>query len=208
MVDCFESIVNPGRHSQGEMLARPADLTAASGAGDLRLLDPSKVLFDAGAGWITPAFTLPRAARFSTPRYGAFYVAEEITTAVEKVRHHIQQDCRWERITGPMDLDCDALTFHDQGSFHDIRSKARTGSRGQPSTILIPMWPPGPSRIPSGPPLPAGSPMPACADREAPTPRCSILAASALAGIPPIYRSAGTAPLWCASWKRGSCRCR
>jgi hypothetical protein len=135
-VDCFESIVDPGRHSQGEMLARLADLTATSGAGDLKLLDPSKVLFGAGAGWITPSFTLPRAARFSTPRCGAFYVAEEIATSVEEVRHHIQQDYRRERISGPMDLDYRALTVHVQGTFHDIRSKAR--NRPPWSTIYDP----------------------------------------------------------------------
>jgi hypothetical protein len=125
-MDCFETVLDPQARSEGDILSRLFELTAASAAGDLRLMDPSQVLFGAGAGWISPAYVLPRAARFSSSRHGAFYVAEEIATGVEEVRHHLELDLRRERITAAMDLDYRALAVQVQGRFHDIRGKART----------------------------------------------------------------------------------
>ena len=124
-VDCFETVLDPRDLAGSDILARLFELTSTSGAGDLRLLDPSQVLFGLGAGWINPAFTLPRAARFSTPGQGAFYAAEEITTCIEEVRHHLEENLRREGITEPMDLDYRALSLSVLGRFHDIREKAR-----------------------------------------------------------------------------------
>lgn len=135
-MDCFETVMDPQDQAGGDLVARLSGLTAASPAGDLRLLDPSQVLFGPGAGWISPSFTLPRAARFSTPRSGAFYLAEEIATSIEEVRHHLDQDMRREQLAAPMDLDYRALAVKVQGNFHDIRAKAR--SRAPWSAICAP----------------------------------------------------------------------
>ena len=135
-LDCFETVLDPQERAAGDILSRLSELTAASGAGDLRLLDPGTVLFGPGAGWINPAFSLPRPARFSSRRQGAFYVAEAIDTCIEEVRHHLQLDLRRERIATPMDLDYRALAVQVQGTFHDIRAKAR--ARAPWSAIYAP----------------------------------------------------------------------
>jgi len=124
--DCFERILDPDEAPQAEALLRLAELTATAGAGDLRLMDPTQILFGAGAGWINASFAIPRAARFSTVRQGAFYVAEQIGTALEEVRHHLERDYRREGITQAMDLDYRALTVRLQGELHDLRGKSRT----------------------------------------------------------------------------------
>jgi hypothetical protein len=123
--DCFERILDPGENALGETLARLSELTAAAG-GDLRLMDPSQVLFGAGAGWINAAYAVPRPARFSTSRHGAFYVAGDIETCVAEVRHHLEQAYPREGITQALDLDYRGLAVHLQGPFHDIRGKAQT----------------------------------------------------------------------------------
>ena len=124
--DCFERILDPGEAPQAEALLRLAELTATAGAGDLRLMDPTQVLFGPGAGWVNASFTVPRPARFSTARQGAFYVAEQIGTALAEVRHHLEQGYRREGITETMDLDYRALTVRVQGNLHDLRGRSRT----------------------------------------------------------------------------------
>ena len=123
--DCFERILDPGEQSLGDTLSRLAELTSAAG-GDLRLMDPSQVLFGAGAGWINAAFAVPRPARFSSARHGAFYVSGEIETCIAEVRFHLERDYRREGITQSMDLDYRVLALHVEGEFHDIRGKSRT----------------------------------------------------------------------------------
>ena len=122
-LECFERLLDPGEESLADILSRLADLTAGSGAGDLSLLDPSRVLFGAGAGWIDTSYTVPRPARFSTARRGAFYAAGDFETAVAEVRHHLERDYLREGITEPLVLDYRALRVHIQGLFHDIRGK-------------------------------------------------------------------------------------
>ena len=124
--DCFERILAPEEGALAGELLRLAELTAVAGGGDLRLMDPSQVLFGPGAGWINASFTVPRAARFSTPRQGAFYVADQIETSLAEVRHHLEQDYRREGITQAMDLDYRALAVRVQGDLHDLRGQART----------------------------------------------------------------------------------
>jgi len=122
-LECFERLLDPGEESLGDILSRLADLTAGSGAGDLSLLDPSRVLFGAGAGWIDTSYTIPRPARFSTAQRGAFYAADTFETAIAEVRYHIERDYRREGITEALSLDYRALRIHIQGTFHDIRGK-------------------------------------------------------------------------------------
>lgn len=128
--DCFERLLEDDEPSQGEALLRLAELTATAGAGDLRLMDPTQVLFGPGAGWINASFTVPRPARFSTARQGAFYVAEQIGTALAEVRHHLERDYRREGITETMDLDYRALTVRVQGDLHDLRGRSKTRPPG------------------------------------------------------------------------------
>jgi hypothetical protein len=135
-LECFERLLDPGEESQAELLSRLADLTAASRGGDLSLLDPSRLLFGAGAGWIDTSYTLPRAGRFSTTQRGAFYAAGDFETAVAEVRHHLERDYRREGITEALELDYRALRIHIQGSFHDIRG--RRHARGPWSAIYAP----------------------------------------------------------------------
>ena len=124
--DCFERILEPEEAFLGTALLRLAELTAPAGSGDLSLMDPSQILFGAGAGWINAGFALPRAARFSTARQGAFCVGEGIATCIAEVRHHLEQDYRREGILETMDLDYRALALRVQGNLHDLRGQSKT----------------------------------------------------------------------------------
>jgi hypothetical protein len=121
--ECFERIADTPETA--ELLVRLADLTGA-GAGDFAAMDPGKVLFGAGAGWINAAFITPRPGRFSTDRQGAFYAAREIETSVAEVKFHLEQDYRKEGVIEPMDLEYRALSVHLRGTLHDLRGCSRT----------------------------------------------------------------------------------
>jgi hypothetical protein len=117
--DCFDRIQDPEGGSPVEVLARLAALSAACGEADL--LDPARVLFGPGAGWINAAYLCPRPGRFSSGRQGAFYLAEGLETALAEVRHHLQRDYRREAVTEAMDLEYRALAVQVEGALHDIR---------------------------------------------------------------------------------------
>ena len=116
--ECFERIADAAEDT--DLLVRLADLTGA-GAGDFAAMDPGRVLFGPGAGWINAAFIAPRPGRFSTQRQGAFYLAREIETSVAEVKFHLEQDYRQEGILESMDLEYRALGVHLQGTLHDLR---------------------------------------------------------------------------------------
>ncbi|BDU73015.1 RES family NAD+ phosphorylase [Mesoterricola silvestris] len=134
--ECFEAVRDPENPDSGALLARLSTLTAAAGQGDLDALDPSRVLFGPGAGWINASFITPRPGRFSTSRRGAFYLAGDLETSLAEVRHHLQLNYRREGITQPLDLDYRALTAHLEGRFPDIRS--RLSARAPWSAIYAP----------------------------------------------------------------------
>lgn len=119
--DCFERIQDPEGGSPAEVLARLASLSAIAGPADL--LDPGQVLFGPGAGWINAAFICPRPGRFSSRRQGAFYLAEQLDTALAEVRHHLQRDYRREAIREPLELEYRALAVQVEGDLHDIRGQ-------------------------------------------------------------------------------------
>lgn len=121
--ECFERIQD-GLGTPGDLI-RLAGLTAAAGPGDLDTLDPAKVLFGSGAGWLNPSFLTPRPGRFSTFRRGAFYLAGELGTSLAEVHHHLQRRYREEAIAGPLDLSYRALTAHLEGAFPDLRPKLK-----------------------------------------------------------------------------------
>jgi hypothetical protein len=120
--DCFERIA-PDLETR-DLQARLADFTA-SGQHDLASIDPARILFGPGAGWINAPFLAPRPGRFSTARQGAFYAALELETGVAEVKYHLEAAYRHEGIQEPQDLEYRALRVHLQGTFHDIRAKAR-----------------------------------------------------------------------------------
>ena len=94
--------------------------------GDLAAQDPSRILFGPGAGWINACYLVPRPGRFSTARQGAFYAARELATSLAEVRYHLELSYRTEGIQEAQDLEYRALRVHLAGTFHDLRSKART----------------------------------------------------------------------------------
>ncbi len=119
---CFERISDTP--AEGDLLVQLADLTGA-GAGDFASMDPGRILFGAGAGWINAAFIAPRPGRFSSHRQGAFYAAREIETSVAEVKFHLEQDYRKEGILESMDLEYRALGVHLHGTVHDLRGCPR-----------------------------------------------------------------------------------
>ena len=121
--DCFERIaLDPGTQ---DLQARLADVTAA-GQQDLASMDPSRILFGPGAGWINASFLAPRPGRFSTARQGAFYASEHLETSLAEVRHHLEASYRREGVREAQDLEYRALRVHLQGRLHDLRAKVRT----------------------------------------------------------------------------------
>lgn len=125
--DCFERILEPGDSTTIVLLSRLAALTGVAGTGDLDTLDPAKVLFGAGAGWINASFLAPRPGRFSSFRQGAFSIADNLETCLSEVRHHLQKGFLREGITETMDLDYRALAVHFEGRVTDIRSRLGAG---------------------------------------------------------------------------------
>jgi len=121
--ECFERIADgPGMEALQVLLA---DLTGP-GAADFASMEPSRVLFGPGAGWINAAFIHPRPGRFSSHRQGAFYLAREIETSVAEVKFHLERDYRREAIVESMDLEYRALSVHLRGTFHDLRGCNRS----------------------------------------------------------------------------------
>jgi hypothetical protein len=121
--DCFERIAEDPETQ--DLQIRLADFSA-SGMGDLAAQDPSRILFGPGAGWINACYLVPRPGRFSTARQGAFYAARELATSLAEVRYHLELSYRTEGIQEAQDLEYRALRVHLAGTFHDLRSKART----------------------------------------------------------------------------------
>lgn len=120
--DCFERI---GLDVETRNLqVTLADLTS-TGFGDLAAQDPSRILFGPGAGWINAVYLVPRPGRFPTVRHGAFYAARELETSVAEVKYHLELGYRVEGVQEPQDLEYRALRVHLDGTFHDLRAKAR-----------------------------------------------------------------------------------
>lgn len=119
---CFERLES----SDGALalLAGLADLTAGP-HGDLASMDPARILFGPGAGWINASFAPPRPGRFSTARLGAFYGAGDLETAIAEVRHHLAAAYRREGIVEAQDLEYRALRVRVLGSLHDLRGVRR-----------------------------------------------------------------------------------
>lgn len=120
--DCFERLAQD--MATQDLQAILADCTSA-GLGDLAAMDPSRILFGQGAGWINAPFLAPRAGRFSTASHGAFYAARELETSVAEVKYHLELSYRDEAVEQPQDLEYRALRVHLEGTYHDIRAKAR-----------------------------------------------------------------------------------
>lgn len=135
-VECFERILDPEAAAPSELLARLSNLTASAGPGDLDLLDPGKILFGPGAGWINSSFITPRPGRFSSFQRGAFYLADELTTSLAEVRTHIEQTYRREGVTAALELEYRALLVRMEGRFADIRAKVK--ARAPWSAIYAP----------------------------------------------------------------------
>jgi hypothetical protein len=121
--DFFEQIPGMAEKTIQDALLRLASLSSVVGPSSIDLLDPAKILFGPGAGWINFAFLRPRPGRFSTTRWGAFYLADGLETAIAEVRHHLQARLAREGIGAPLDLDYRALRVQVQGEFHDLRTR-------------------------------------------------------------------------------------
>ena len=134
--DLFERIPDLEDGRQKASLLRLASLSSLAGPGSIALLDPAKILFGPGAGWISASFIRPRPGRFSTPRRGAFYVGDGLETAMAEVRHHLQARLAREGIGKGMDLDYRALKVQVQGDLHDLRT--RPAGRGPWASLLDP----------------------------------------------------------------------
>ena len=120
--ECFEQIQDGDAPLAVEQLVWLCDLTVAGG---LEVMDPAKVLFGAGAGWINASLLSPRPGRFSTLRRGAFYLAGDLETSLAEVRHAIHRTYRYEGVEDALDLDYRALMAHLEGSFPDVRDKPK-----------------------------------------------------------------------------------
>jgi hypothetical protein len=185
--DCFERIAEDPETQ--DLQIRLADFTA-SGMGDLAAQDPSRILFGPGAGWINACYLVPRPGRFSTARQGAFYAARELATSLAEVRYHLELSYRTEGIQEAQDLEYRALRVHLAGTFHDLRSKART--RAPWSAVYDPVSYAASQALAGQERAPAASSGSACATRAENAAQCSIPAPSAPAATTPTSPSAGT----------------
>ena len=121
--DLFEQVPGLEENTIQDALLRLASLSSVVGPSSVALLDPARILFGPGAGWINFSFLRPRPGRFSTSRWGAFYLADGLETAVAEVRHHLRARLVREGIGTIMDLDYRALRVQVQGEFHDLGTR-------------------------------------------------------------------------------------
>ena len=184
--DLFERIpgLEAADHQPG--LLRLASLSSVAGPGSIALLDPAKILFGPGAGWINFSFLRPRPGRFSTTRWGAFYLADGLETAIAEVRHHLQARLAREGIGTSMDLDYRALKVQVQGEFHDLRT--RPAGRKPWAGLLDPDSYSASQAFALRPGMraPPDWSTPACAGWKAVAPRSSIPMPCGPAGTTPI----------------------
>jgi hypothetical protein len=117
-----------------ERVADPADLEAIvevealtddrirHEVGELRLVVPEDRISGPGSSLIMAAFTHlnPAGSRFSDGRYGVFYAAGSLDTAVAETRYHRARFMRATR-QHPMELDMNVYATDLDGDLHDIR---------------------------------------------------------------------------------------
>ena len=93
-------------------------------AGDIRLVPPEDRIAGPGASVIMAAFTHlnPEGSRFSSGRYGVFYAARDLDTAIAETKHH---RARFMRATAQsrMELDMRVYAIDLEGNFHDLRGR-------------------------------------------------------------------------------------
>ncbi|RAK53002.1 RES domain-containing protein [Phenylobacterium deserti] len=65
-------------------------------AGDIRLVAPEDRIAGPGASWVMASFTHvnPRGSRFSDGRFGVYYAARELETAIAETLHHFERFAR------------------------------------------------------------------------------------------------------------------
>ena len=75
-----------------------------------------------GASYIQWPFSNPRPGRFSTDALGAFYAAQNESTAIAETLHYQALRCREDHLE-PHAFDMRVLTAQIQGVFHDLRGR-------------------------------------------------------------------------------------
>jgi hypothetical protein len=90
----------------------------------LTLVDPEDWITGAGTTPIMAAFCKPNknGSRFSDGRFGVYYAAESLDTAIAETRYHVERSLRLTH-EAPVDIDMRSYTSTISGRFFDIRGK-------------------------------------------------------------------------------------
>ena len=98
--------------------------------GELQLVAPQERIGGAGSTMIMAAFTHlnPEGSRFSDGRYGVYYAAHALETAIAEVSHH--RAVFLARTREPaIDVDMRLITATLDAPLHDLRALGRAGAR-------------------------------------------------------------------------------
>lgn len=122
--------IQPWRHPEAEIwkrLTETPDLDALlvllqhtepgafTALGRIDRLEGWQIMHGDGAGWAMPAYTLGGPGRFNTERFGCFYAAEHLETAVAETAYHQARLLREARF-GPRELRMRALRAEVEGT--------------------------------------------------------------------------------------------
>ena len=97
--------------------------------GQLQLVAPQERVSGAGSTVVMAAFTHlnPEGSRFSDGRYGVYYAAQALDTAIAEVSHH--RAVFLARTQEPaIDVDMRLITAHLDAPLHDLRALGKVGA--------------------------------------------------------------------------------
>ena len=97
--------------------------------GQLQLVAPQERVSGAGSTVVMAAFTHlnPEGSRFSDGRYGVYYAAQALDTAIAEVSHH--RAVFLARTQEPaIDVDMRQITAHLDAPLHDLRALGKAGA--------------------------------------------------------------------------------
>jgi hypothetical protein len=124
-----------------DRVAEPADLDAVfaiealtnprirDDIGQLQLVPPAERVSGAGSTMVMAAFTHlnPEGSRFSDGRYGVYYAAQTLATAIKEVSHHRALFLARTQ-EPPTDVDLRAITATIRAELHDLRDLGPRGA--------------------------------------------------------------------------------
>lgn len=123
-VSLFERIADPADWDDIVAIESLTNSRLRDEAGEISLVPPDERVSGPGASYLMAPFThLSGGGRFSTSRFGAWYGAHDLETAIRETVHHRERFLAATR-QRPMEIDMRELRARLDGRLHDVRGAA------------------------------------------------------------------------------------